>query len=167
MADAVALSDIENDQVEVNGNCKTKRWTLLVLAMIAVAVATIGVGVTCGLGKCSGRSTEPTSQPTSQPTFNPTSQPPTSASTFDPVRAAQVVDFLNNITLSNQTLQYPAIGIPTPEEEALAWLIEEDPAKLNVSMGAERIRQRYALLTLWFRQPSLTQIKLFDWLRID
>ena len=166
MADAVALSDIENDQVEVNGNCKAKRRTLLVLAMIAVAVAAISVGVTCGLGYCSGGSTEPASRPTSQPTLEP-SQPPTSAPTPDPVRAAQVVDFLNNITLSNQTLQYPAIGIPTPEEEALAWLIEEDPAKLNVSMGAARIRQRYALLTLWFRQPSLTQIKLFDWLSID
>ena len=34
-------------------------------------------------------------------------------------------------------------------------------------MGAERIRQRYALLTLWFRQPTSTQIKLFDWLSID
>ena len=77
------------------------------------------------------------------------------------------MNFINNITLSNQTLQYPAVGIPTPEEEALAWLIEEDPAQLNVSMGAERIRQRYALLTLWFHQPSSTQIKLIDWLSID
>ena len=163
----MTLSDIENDHVEVNGNCKMKRRTLLVLAMIVVVVAGVSVGVPCGLGYCSGSPTEPTSQAASTPTLEPTSQPPTSAPTPDPVRVAEVVDFINNITLSNQTLQYPAVGIPTPEEEALAWLIEDDPAHLNVSMGAERIRQRYALLTLWFRQPSLTQIKLFDWLSID
>ena len=99
----------------------------------------------------------------------PTSQPPTSAPTPtpDPVRDAEVVNFINNITLSNQTLQYPAVGTPSPEEEALAWLIEDDPAHLSVSMGAERIRQRYALLTLWFRQPTSTQTKLADWLSID
>ena len=91
---------------------------------------------------------------TTQPT-----PPPTSAPTPDPVRATEYVSFINSITLSTQTLQYQASnGTRTPEEEALAWLIEEDPAQLSISTDAKRIRQRYALLTVWFRQPPSTQM---------
>ena len=64
-------------------------------------------------------------------------------------------------------MQCPAIGIPNPEKDALAWLIEDDPVHLNVSMGAVCIRQRYALLTLSFPQPPLTQSGLSNWLTLD
>ena len=115
-----------------------KKRTVLVLWIIAiVAVAAISVGVTCGLGKCSG----------------------------DDDRAAEMLALINNITLSDQTLQYPALGTMTPEEEALAWLIKNDPLQLDVSTDAERIRQRYALLTLSFHLTEESQMELpRDWL---
>jgi hypothetical protein len=70
-----------------------------------------------------------------------------------------LTSFINNITLSNQTI---AVNGPTPEDLALNYLIMNDTTfnfsqllQLNsmmTNMVQFRIRQRYALLTLWFQQ---------------
>jgi hypothetical protein len=75
--------------------------------------------------------------------------------------AAQLLltSFINNITLSNRTI---AANGPSPEDRALNYLIYKDTTfnksqllTLNstmTNMVQFRIRQRYALLTLWFQQ---------------
>jgi hypothetical protein len=70
-----------------------------------------------------------------------------------------LTSFINNITLSNRTI---AANGPTPEDQALNYLIVNDTTfnfsqllTLNstmTNMVQFRIRQRYALLTLWFQQ---------------
>jgi hypothetical protein len=70
-----------------------------------------------------------------------------------------LTSFINNITLSNRTI---ASTGPTPEDQALSYLIVNDTTftftqllELNsmmTNMVQFRIRQRYALLTLWFQQ---------------
>jgi hypothetical protein len=70
-----------------------------------------------------------------------------------------LTSFINNITLSNRTI---VSNGPTPEDQALNYLIYRDPIFNNAqlltlnstmtNMVQFRIRQRYALLTLWFQQ---------------
>jgi hypothetical protein len=105
----------------------------------------------------------PTKAPTNAPTKAPTKSP-TKAPTKTPTEAptpthSLLTSFINNITLSNRTI---AANGPTPEDQALKYLIEMDTTfsfsqllELNSMMNNVvqfRIRQRYALLTLWFQQ---------------
>jgi hypothetical protein len=75
-------------------------------------------------------------------------------------RQSLLTSFINKITLSNRTI---AKNGPTPEDQALNYLIVNDTTfnfsqllTLNSMMTTNivqfRIRQRYALLTLWFQQ---------------
>jgi hypothetical protein len=70
-----------------------------------------------------------------------------------------LTSFINNITLSNRTI---AENGPTPEDQALSYLIVNDTTfnfsqlltlnSMMTNMVQFRIRQRYTLLTLWFQQ---------------
>jgi hypothetical protein len=70
-----------------------------------------------------------------------------------------ITSFINNITLSNRTI---VSNGPTSEDQALNYLIYKDTTFKNsqlltlnstmTNMVQFRIRQRYALLTLWFQQ---------------
>jgi hypothetical protein len=70
-----------------------------------------------------------------------------------------LTSFINNITLSNRTI---VANGPTPEDQALNYLIVNDTTfnftqlltlnSMMTNMVQFRIRQRYALLTLWFQQ---------------
>jgi hypothetical protein len=82
-----------------------------------------------------------------------------------------ITSFINNITLSNHTI---VSNGPTPEDQALNYLIYKDTTfknsqllTLNSTMTnivQFRIRQRYALLTLWF-QPTFTNTRwYYRWL---
>jgi hypothetical protein len=100
-----------------------------------------------GIGNCTNKKNDPI--PTKAPTNAPimlTSQ-------------SLLTSFINNITLSNLTI---AMNGTTPEDRALNYLIVNDTTfnftqllTLNSMMNNMvqfRIRQRYALLTLWFQQ---------------
>jgi hypothetical protein len=79
-----------------------------------------------------------------------------------------LTSFINNITLSNRTIDKNG---PTPEDRALNYLIVNDTTfsfsqllTLNSTMTnivQFRICQRYALLTLWF-QPAFTSTSWYD-----
>jgi hypothetical protein len=74
-------------------------------------------------------------------------------------RAIEMMDYINSITLSNRTIVYPLMNnsiISLPEELALQWMIELDPLQLlpNRTDHLLRIRQRYALRTLYFATTS-------------
>jgi hypothetical protein len=70
-----------------------------------------------------------------------------------------LTSFINNITLSNRTI---VANGTTPEDQALTYLIVNDTTfnftqlltlnSMMTNMVQFRIRQRYALLTLWFQQ---------------
>ena len=75
--------------------------------------------------------------------------------TLSATRAAKITAFINNITLSGNVIEYPVplqVRAATPEERAVAWLIEEDPLQMVTDFASDRARlqQRYALLTFWF-----------------
>jgi hypothetical protein len=82
-------------------------------------------------------------------------------------RGQAIVDYVNGITLSDRVLN-PQSKTKTPEDLALAWLIQDDPLQLSVNEHSPplpdqlfRLRQRYALRTLWFQQS----INVAPWLR--
>jgi hypothetical protein len=63
---------------------------------------------------------------------------------------------VNALTLSPMNISYPASSEPTPQEMALAWLIERDPIAYNDTddgrtneLAEWRMTQRYALVTLF------------------
>lgn len=120
---------------------------------------------------------EPTTNPTDAPAAVMLTHEPTYAPTKQPVipidRSVAIETFINNITISNREIYYyppiseqPADAYPIspyyPEEWALQWLISDDPLKLSVITGADqfRVKQRYALLTLWF-DPWFSSSKLW------
>jgi hypothetical protein len=84
-----------------------------------------------------------------------------------------LTSFINNITLSNRTI---VANGPTPEDRALNYLILNDTTfnfsqlltlnTMMTNMVQFRIRQRYALLTLWFQQAftNTTWSNINEWL---
>jgi hypothetical protein len=114
--------------------------------------------------------------PIPAPVRAPVPVPVTKAPTKAPITLTTqslLTSFINNITLSNLTI---AANGPTPEDQALNYLIVNDTTfnfsqllELNsmmTNMVQFRIRQRYALLTLWFQQAytNTTWDDLRGWL---
>jgi hypothetical protein len=108
----------------------------------------------------------PTSAPTSYvPTSAPISFVPTSAPiATDPnlgIWASVLTSYINNITLSNQTI---TVNGPSPECKALAWLIYNDTTFNTTDAISEyeqiaisnffHILQHYPLLVMWFQQTD-------------
>jgi hypothetical protein len=99
----------------------------------------------------------PVQVPVSAPTKTPT-KAPTNAPVMLTTQSL-LTSFINNITLSNRTI---VANGPTPEDQALSYLIVNDTTfnftqlltlnSMMTNMVQFRIRQRYALLTLWFQQ---------------
>jgi len=95
------------------------------------------------------------------PSASPTSSPPTTAVPTSilqqSLRSAAISEFIDSITLSaGGTIDYypGSADAVTAEEQAVQWLITEDPLQLSVGDDSDqlfRLQQRYALLTLWFQ----------------
>jgi hypothetical protein len=129
-------------------NCLSKKqWMALgIIAVVLGVLAISAVAGICASGKCSGATKASARQAPNQPGAEETTT--TSPVPTPPPRAESVLAFVNNITMSDQTLTYPSNAIP--EERAVKWLIDED---LNAAADDEMaIRQRYALSTVWFLQ---------------
>lgn len=147
-----------------------KKYLLALLAVIVALVVLIG-GI-CGSGVCSGGSHNTTDMSTQHPApTRPTPQPdlpPHTARPTESLRGDIIRDAANQITLSGQTLRYPLPSDPTPEETALAWLIDDDPAKLSATTELSLAqRQRFALASLWFQSTiplQCFQCDFSDWL---
>lgn len=116
-----------------------RKWRFVCLSLVLIVVVGAAVGVGCASGRCGATA--------------PVTSSSYSGSTA--ARASAVGSEINNITLANRTIAYP-IGLNAqPEELALQWLIDSDPLKLSAANATDkfRLRQRYALLTLWFQSP--------------
>jgi hypothetical protein len=111
------------------------------------------------IGNCTNQKIDPV--PTKTPTKAPT-KTPTKAPTNAPIMLTTqslLTSFINNITLSNRSI---APNGPTPEDQALNYLIVNDTTfnftqlltlnSMMTNVVQFRIRQQYALLTLWFQQ---------------
>ena len=64
--------------------------------------------------------------------------------------ASTITSYINSITLSGKGVTYSpmrSIASLSPEEKALAWIIENDAAR---GIQGHRMRQRYALLTVYY-----------------
>lgn len=122
-----------------------------VYIMLAVLVAgAIAVGSVCGAGKCGGGSVETQEHSMTD-------------------RVAAIKGFVNNITLQETAIEYPvATSVATPEELALKWLIEDDPLELTVDTAIDRFRlkQRYALLTIWFQSDDEPWVNDAGWVTV-
>jgi hypothetical protein len=111
---------------------------------------------------CGGAPTTPTPARTRPlaPTTTIPPAPTTTTTTDGPVLSqrrptddiATIVSFINEITLSNQTIRYPSRSQnaldTSAEERAVRWLIEDDHQTAPTNWLA--LRQRYVLATLWF-----------------
>ena len=153
---------------------------VLLLAIGAIVVGGVCGAGYCGGGAAEddgeASTTTDVRTTTAPPTASPTSAPAMSGHSFShrapaipattalptafpsgapsfPVRTSEILDFVRNITVSNETLLYPAPrdDTATPEELALQWLIEDDPLQLSVETNqTTRLLQRYALAALYY-----------------
>jgi hypothetical protein len=137
------------DAPQAENNCV--KVTVAIIGLLTVIASIVG-GV-CGKGYCSN--VTPSSPPTPYVPAPPTptvTAPPMAPPTQD--RSAAIEGFINNITLTSKTIAYPPLAemgsVDAAEEQALNWLIESDPLKLNATSDQFRLQQRYALLTFWF-----------------
>jgi hypothetical protein len=147
-----------------------------------LAAAGAVVVVYCSLGKCNGPSPPaPTPMPLSYATSAPAPRaPPTIAPIYrapptiapmilapvtppaptptDSLRPTadieSIVSFINEITISSQTIRYllSNIAIATPEEQVVLWPIEDDRDSAPTNQLA--LRQRYVWATVWFGSTS-------------
>ena len=113
--------------------------------IVVVVVAAISVGVYCGQGKCTS---DPNPVPAPAANNNVVVPAPSSISF-----SAALTEYINNITLSGRNIS--ASGV-TPEDEALKFMIANETTTADdlLTNGAVRfrMRQRFALLSLWFQQ---------------
>jgi len=167
-----------------------KKSTIYIAAVLVLVVVVVFLGTFCGTGNCGGGGEQvadspsdlmdgatqfpaaapvpPTNDPTAtavatdEPTLTPTDLP-TSLET----RASGIANYISSIALTPLPLVYP-VSVASGEELALAWLIETDPLRLNVNTeeGRFRLRQRYALASLWFQQTQ-TWADSTNWLDED
>ena len=155
--------DAEAESRKFTSSNQTRRKYIKVIALIviiAVLAAGVSVGVYCGQGNCSSDQEtkpfpdveDPTPDPVSIPSPTPDPVPipsPTPETTF----SAALTDYINNITLSGRTISTRGV---TPEDEALKFMIANETATADdlLTNGAVRfrMRQRFALLSLWFQQ---------------
>jgi hypothetical protein len=133
----------------------------------------------CASGMCTtGGGGDPTPlSPTTTTTTSPTLAP--TINEEEALRREAITIFVNNITYSAQDIVYPivvtapsasssvstAAVAASPEQKALAWVIEKDPLRLVPDNDAMRFRltQRYALLTLWFQTDQSSTTSEFAW----
>jgi hypothetical protein len=137
------------------------RSTVVWLTVTVLALLAVVLGVSLGWSRNGSSSNEASAPiavvPMDEPTMAPIAVDPNIT-----LRATVLTSYINNITLSNQTI---AANGTSPESQALSWLIyndtlletaavinAEDPISRN-AMGF-RIQQRYALLTMWFQQTD-------------
>lgn len=157
---------------------KQKKGLIVVVATIAALVA-IFVSIVVATRRKNSDDTEsflipPTEMPQTSTNTNSQdgsqtdegNQSQDGSQTDDGNRFPDIVSLVNSLTLSGQVLEYPSPGIPTPEEQALAWLVEEDPLSLDTAMDATRIQQRYALLSLWFHTAPTLGANSSSWLDV-
>lgn len=143
-----------------------RRLIVLLLAVILVASAA-AIGVCLGTDHCSRVVAEPTptSVPSPSPTLSPSFSPTTTSqptTVEQGIRRERIVEFFRNISFS--PISYPG-EIVTPQDQTVAWLIEEDPFSLSTdsARGRFRLKQRFALLTMFFQTPN-NKIIIADWL---
>jgi hypothetical protein len=166
--------------------------TILLVGTALICLLIIGVvavSTVCALGRCtSGNGTVrnnpaplmvQTSKPAVAPSIVPTPKPAVAPSTVmkrEPLpigsagvnveSAALIAERVNALTLSQTSIVYPsALALPTPEELALAWLVETDPIVWDSSTLPDfQFQQRYALLTTFYAAyASAENITSFPW----
>lgn len=132
-------------------------WLTATLLVLAAVTAAAVVGGYCSGGHCqSGSGGPPTiafkAAPAPTATIAPGSAPTSIAISN---RSAAVLLEINSITLTQTKLTYPAMPEDRPENLALQWLINE-PLQLATETATDkfRLRQRYALLTIWFQSTQ-------------
>jgi hypothetical protein len=81
-------------------------------------------------------------------------------------RAVAITDYINEISYASSPIEYPLPPDATPEEQALDWLINDDPLQLTLeqTLGSRRLSQRFALLTLWFSTNGPEWSDMNGWL---
>lgn len=196
-AAGVLVAELTNDQplvaprqeqIEPQGaphedeiTCHVKKHNLYwILGLLVLLVVLLG-GL-CGSGNCGSQSSNSSASVDSDALSNATAGPtPFESSTAIPTdglatntpattRGGAITAYINSITLSDTTVGYPvAAATATPEERALEWIIEEDPLQLTAETAFDqfRLRQRYALLTLWFQSPNIPWTDSTNWLDAD
>jgi hypothetical protein len=128
---------------------KRQRIGMAVVLMILVLGGAVA-GIVCGTGHCDPNYCVPRDSAPKRPP-RPTAD------------AEAIHSYINNITLSGRTLQYPSSA--TAEERALQWLIDADqtislPPESNDSLV---LQQRYTLATLWFQSPYCSPMHAPSW----
>jgi hypothetical protein len=132
---------------------------LICLLIIGVVV----VSTVCASGGCTSGSDMVSSDPA--PSIVETPKPAVAPSIVvkpEPLRtgsaginfelAAVITERVNALTLSQASIVYPSsLALPTPEELALAWLIETDPIVWDsTTLPGFQFQQRYALLATFY-----------------
>lgn len=182
VVDAVPVPNKSSDPSFTNG-LRTQRNKLLLLVTIGLSVGAV-VGGACGSGLCgtggSGDHSKNTSNNNTavvRPITNDTDSGGGFNSSFiqssstNSSRATAIAMEINSVTFSGTPIAYPVehIGDATPEEMSVQWLIEVDPLHLTSDSNSSklRLRQRYALLTLWYHTSSNTWGNSTGWLEFE
>jgi hypothetical protein len=150
--------------------CGCKRWVFILIVVLVVIVVALVIGIVAATANkgssSSNRSIEPGNGGNGASTVNINPSPstmvpptpnvpvptPTPAPTRSDTEIQAVVTYLNEQTLSGQTLVYPSSGgTQTPENLALQWLIEDITYQYTTAFEVDKfyIVQVYALLTLF------------------
>ena len=143
---------VQAEVLEDLPDSKTYRTPIVVGAVVVIAIAAVIGGV---LGN-------------KNPDLPPTSEILPNSTHRQYARAAGITSFINNMTFSSENIAYPPLK-GSSEEQAVQWLIDVDPLQLQAEAEPDqfRLRQRYALLTMWFQLSGENWTTNAKWLRAE
>ena len=130
---------LEANPIDGDADKRKKRQTIAA----GMTLLLIGISIAVALT----RPSEPF--PDTTPTVSPSQQP-------IPSLVQDLLLVLNTVHFWPAPLSYPATNSSTAEDKALAWLADEDPMALSLLQtdNFERLKQRFALLSFVFSNPS-------------
>jgi hypothetical protein len=106
------------------------------------------VGIIIVISIAAATTTRPVADPTQPSTLPPPVRTPTVATRTGSPREKAILEYLNAITLTEQTLSYPDNA--TAEGRAVQWLVDDDLS--TAPSNKLLLRQRYVLATIWYQQ---------------
>ena len=142
-----AVAPLETKIVDEIAEQRTKRCVIAVIVVVVASMIAVGVAIAEGLAqRRAGRTSKPSQTPTVSPSEQPSQQP-------IPSLVQQLMMYLDT---EMEPLSYPATDTSPTGDKALAWLADEDPLVPSIlrETNFERLRQRFALLSFAFGNPS-------------
>jgi len=148
-------------QEEGAHRCSKRTLIIVAVAFVVMIAAVVGGVVGSGGRGSNNKSALEGPNTTEVPSIAPTPSVVTGAPTTEQANA--MVNFVTSIKLSDTAIGHP-LSAEIPEEAAIIWLLENTNLSVGNPSSEFRLRQKYALLVLYYATNGVSWTNNVGWL---